>query len=176
MKKWSHEHAKCQNCGSERFPHKGKGYCQRCYPLVKKIEKVDCWDLSNPQSLKGFNQSVLTHLTYHPDGNYKRKLFRKIKDGYKSQTKERLDFFRHREEALTDQVWGLQIEVEFKRIASKCGIKDYRKLFYGSGSVIDAMFDTEQKKYLFTLLNKIQENIRWDGINWGRIFSTQTGQ
>lgn len=172
MKKWTREHAKCQNCGSERFPHKGKGYCKRCYYLVKKIEKVDCWDLTNPQSLKGFPQLALDY----PDENYKRKLFEKIKHGYKSQIQERLDFLRHREETLTGQVWGLQIEVMFERIASKCGIKNHRKLFYGSGSVIDAQFDAEQKKYLFSLLNKIEEKIRWDGINWRRVFSTQTEQ
>jgi len=169
MKKWSHEYAKCQNCGSERFPHKGRGYCKRCYPLVKRMEKIDSWDLSNPQSLKGYPVMALTYR----NENYKRKLFIELKYGCKAQIKERLDFLRHREAKLTGQVQvdGLTLEMSLARIASKCRkIKDYRRLFFGCAGSIDAHFDAEQKRYLFSLLNRIEENIPWSGINWQKIF------
>lgn len=170
MKKWSRKYAKCQNCGSERFAHKGRGYCKRCYHLFKKLEEVENWDSSNPKSLKGYPKLALEH----PDEAYNRELFVKIKSGCKSQIQGRLDFLRHREATLSGQVQvsGLTIEMSFSRIASQCrGIKDYRGLFYGSAGSIDAQFDSEQKRYLFSLLNRIEEKIPWRGINWGRVFS-----
>lgn len=125
--------------------------------------------LIKTQSLKGYPEMALSYR----NKNYKSKLFVEIKDGFKSPIQGRLDFLRHREAELTGQVQvdGITIEYSFERIASKCrGMRDYRRLFHGCAGSIDAHFDVQQKRYLFSLLNRIEENIPWDGINWNKIF------
>ena len=54
MKNWSRKNQSCVNCNTQRYPHKAKGYCNRCYKLIKKIEIVKKWDILKEESMIGF--------------------------------------------------------------------------------------------------------------------------
>lgn len=43
---WSRNAAFCQGCGTDQVPHKAGGWCCRCYPIRKKLEKLSRLDLS----------------------------------------------------------------------------------------------------------------------------------
>ena len=42
MQPWIGGKPRCASCGTRRHPRSWKGLCVRCYPLVAKIEKIDC--------------------------------------------------------------------------------------------------------------------------------------
>src|SRR5262249_19324941 len=50
---WSSKYEKCQECGTQRYSHRAKGLCIRCYQLVYKLKQIEQWDLADPQTLKG---------------------------------------------------------------------------------------------------------------------------
>ena len=37
---WHSKYIHCMGCGTQRFSHRSKGYCTRCYPLIQKISKI----------------------------------------------------------------------------------------------------------------------------------------
>lgn len=49
---WSIKHGKCINCFTTLLKHKAKGYCTKCYPIIKKIEAVDSVDENELYSLR----------------------------------------------------------------------------------------------------------------------------
>lgn len=159
VKNWSNKYDKCQNCGTVRFNHIAKGYCKRCYALIKQLEQVNCWDLSSPQTLKRYPRNVIFH---------RQDVFKKIKKGYVLQIKKRLVFLKTKEESLSEPVYGVDIEHQLQRIAKLCYVKN-KRLFHGRANYIDHNFNKKQKKILYKLLNEIEENIPRK-INWSKIF------
>lgn len=39
--KWSIKNESCLSCNTTIKPHKSKGYCTKCYPVKKEIEKLE---------------------------------------------------------------------------------------------------------------------------------------
>jgi len=164
MNRWSRKYDKCGNCQSDRFKHVAKGYCRRCYGLIKRLNEVEHWDPANPQSLKGFPSIDMPY-----DSQRFSRVFKKIQSGVASQIRGRLAFLKAREERLNYPIQGIDIEHGLRRIAQCCGTKD-RNLFFGIAGYIDLTFDLNQRKILYEWLNRIEENIPWRGINWNRVF------
>src|SRR5258708_2081515 len=42
----------CANCHTERYGIYCRGYCYRCYPLITKKERVECWNVNDPSTLR----------------------------------------------------------------------------------------------------------------------------
>jgi len=95
-RKWSKKFEQCQQCGTVRYNHVAKGLCTRCYRLVKKLEQVSQWDLSNPASFKGY-KGYIEGWTY-----YSAEKFERIKSGVARKIRKRLEFLQGREETLKD--------------------------------------------------------------------------
>lgn len=161
--KWSREYNKCKNCSTIRFKHKARGYCEKCYPNVKRIEKVKKWKYTNiPESIKlGLpNDSRL----------WKKETFLKIKNGNIEQLKDRLQEIKNREQKLNQDIIGLDIETQLNRIANQYKRAIEKDIFKNVSSVFNNNFDNKQRKIIFECLNRIEENIRWSGIDYNKIF------
>ena len=156
---WTKKFDKCQQCGTSRFDHKAKGLCTRCHSLVKRLEQVERWNLQDPKSLKGYPGDTRFE---DPDA------FKKIKSGFSSQIRERMQFLRDKEKMLEGPIDGLTIEFQLGRIARRCGVQ--KPLFHGMANTIDWNFEPKQKKILYRLLNEIEENIRWKGPDLMKVF------
>lgn len=155
---WARKYDKCQNCGTTRYRHVGKGLCSRCYRLSKRLEQVNGWNPDNPESLKGY-----PYTSYDPEE------FRRIKSGFVTQIEERLALLKSREELLEGLVEGTDIEYQLGRIARRCRVRN-KDMFFGIATCIDHSFDNEQKRMLFSLLNKIDEGIPWEGLSLIKVF------
>ena len=158
--RWSKKYDKCQQCGTKRFPQIAKGLCGRCYRLVNKLERVNHWDLSNPDSLKGYPREA---------GFHKLDTFIQVKEGVAAQIRERLAFLKARELMLESTIDGIDVEHILRDIARRCHVKN-RNLFFGIAGYIDDNFKLGQKKVLYELLNEIEEDIPWKGTDWNKVF------
>jgi hypothetical protein len=149
FKPWSRNYPHCQNCRSVRFKHKAKGYCGRCHRLVKKLERVDQWDPNDRRSLTGCPvDPVRVHSAY----------FERIKNHMRAQIERRLFALWAKEEKLKGMVKGIDVEYLLGRLARACRVRK-KALFQGVAGCIDEHFDGNQRKLLFEMLNRIEENL-----------------
>lgn len=160
-RRWSAKHEKCQECGTQRFSHRAKGLCIRCYQLVYKLKQIDQWDLADPQTLKGFPPVLIDLISNE-------RQFNQLKCGAAEEIRRRLDFLKYREQSLQEPIDGLDVEYSLQRIADRCGVRT-ESLFHGIATYINDSFDMEQKKIIYELLNKIEEDISWKAIEWSRV-------
>src|SRR5262249_46851729 len=114
----------------------------------------------DPQTLKGLPKVD----TFWEE----KKIFNQVKRGAAEEVRRRLDFLKYREESLQESVTGIDVEYFLQYIADRCGVRD-KNLFHGIAGTIDYSFDMEQKKVIYELLNKIEEDIPWRAIDWIRV-------
>jgi len=95
--------------------------------------------------------------------------FPKVKLEIAQQWQSRLDWLRYREDKLKGHILGIDIEHGLQRIARMSGVKD-KSIFFGSAGWIDEIFDLEQKRQLFEWIDRIEQGVPWDGINWTAVF------
>ena len=156
---WSKYEA-CVNCGTTERPHRGLGYCNRCYGPGKQFREVMAWDQSKPETLSRYPGQV--DLDSPQD-------FELLREGYLQELKQRLNTLRRWEQAVEDSVDGLQIEFQLGRIANYAGTKTHG-LYHGSASYIDSQFKPEQRKVLHSLLQRIEIDRPWRGVNLTCVF------
>lgn len=84
------------------------------------------------------------------------------------QLKERLDWLQIRERKLNEDILGIDLEYAFGRLAKNCGVNN-NGLFHSSANTFDHNFTMEQKKIIFRLIDNIEQNIKWRGIDWSEI-------
>ncbi len=164
MKTWSAKYKECKNCRTTRHPHIAKGFCKRCYPVQLRLQQLQRWDPSKPQS---FLKDIPPSLRYL--------ITTQNLDGFKSDAekiiKSRLNDLRMREDKLKGMVTGIDIEHQLKNIARMIVPDRYNKrnkLYHGVASIIDQNFNGEQKKLIYSLLDKIDEGLPWKGIRYGQ--------
>jgi hypothetical protein len=156
---WSPNYKKCANCGTTRHPHKAKGFCKNCYPLQLTFQNSRGWDLSKPESLKGFPHAALPFI------NTPQRL-EAFKLEFQNRIARRLYDLRLREEKLKAIITGIDIEHQLETIARKI-VPRSRKIYHGVADLIDQNFNNKQKKIIYILLNKIHETLPWRGIRIG---------
>lgn len=149
MKRWSKKHEKCRNCGTVRFKHYARGYCTRCYRLIKRLSQVDQWNHSDPNTLKGYPKN--SHY-------FQSDIFMMLKTGYPKAIKRRLASLKAIEDKLAKPISGIDIEHLLEIISRKC-LGKHRKLFHQTGNAFDDRFNEEQRILLYETLNKVVENI-----------------
>jgi hypothetical protein len=156
---WSRRHESCRNCGTQELNHKARGYCRRCYPLVLRREKVEAWDLDDPDTL----------VHYPSEREFRsRQWFNRIKTGYLRQLDDRLRRIQVREARRSESVEGLDLEFLLTDIAALCGIRG-KSLYHGVSGSFDT-FTPDQRQLLYQLLIRIEESLPWRGIDWRKIF------
>jgi hypothetical protein len=158
---WSREYKECKNCGTTDDPHMARGFCKRCYPLQLKLEHSKRWDLSRPESLKGFShfrQQLVTTQNH----------LENFKIDAKEQIRSRLDYLRIRAEKLKAVITGIDIEYKLEEIAHLALRGRYKwGVYHGIATLIDHKFNAKQRKLIYSLLNKIDETLPWKGIRYG---------
>jgi hypothetical protein len=160
-RKWSKKFEKCEQCGTDRYKHLARGLCTRCYPLVRKLEQVNGWSVDNPGDLE-------ENLTDKILGNPER--FERAKSNVANQIRDRLERLKIREEKLEGSVDGMDIECQLQWLIRQCPSVRDKELCYGTASTFNDEFNMEQRKILYELLNDIEENVRWTGIDWFRVW------
>ena len=159
MKRWSKNHKRCVNCGTARRRHAGRGYCTRCYFLVRKLHAVEMWNLAEPTTLSDYPRDPLFHNPTY---------LNRLRKGSIAQISERLNVLRDKEEMLSRAISGLEIEYQLRRLAKRAGARDPH-LHFGVGTFISQTFDSKRRRILFRLLLEIEESIPWGGINLYRL-------
>lgn len=162
MEKWSSKFDACFNCSTTRFPHRGKGYCRRCYPLVIKLEQVKSWEESQPGTWAGFPNLSLD-LARH---------FIRIKKGFSEQYSGRLSMLKYYEEKLKGPVTGLDLEYKFRAVGNLCGI-DGDQLFGHDAGVFESQLDPDQRLFVYQKMHSIIEAKKWKGIDWYEVFNSK---
>lgn len=162
---WAKKTSSCRNCGTQRHPHRGKGFCSKCYGLGTRLERIQSWDLSRPETLVG----------YPREPSYRNTLiFERVKEGVRIQVQERLETIRVREVMRTVVNDPICIEYQLRRLAAYAGAKN-KDILFGIAGYIGEKFNPEQQQALYGLLHRIEEDIPWTGINWYRVFSDTRG-
>jgi hypothetical protein len=41
VSEWPQQRPSCENCKTKRFSHRRRGFCVRCYSLIRRIEKLE---------------------------------------------------------------------------------------------------------------------------------------
>ncbi len=153
MNKWSNDFNACKNCSTIRFPYQGRGYCGRCYPIIKRIENIESWEQDNPKTWKGYPKSSVDLS----------KDFLKIKKSFVLQLKERLASLKYKEQRLLGPISG---------IARLAGV-DGGLLFFHDAGAFESHLDEDQRLFIYQKLHAIAEAKRWKGIDWWRVFDTK---
>ena len=161
MERWSRKYDSCVNCKTRRYSHRGRGYCTRCYGLIRKLENVSRWDLADVSTLKDYPRDFAF---------FNEESFVKIKKGFEKQINDRLDFLKIREEKFEEKlVDPLDIEYQLRHLAQCARVRN-KNIFFGIAGYIQTEFLPEQRKVLYHLLNEIEEGISWRGIDYYEIF------
>ncbi len=154
MKRAKQTDVGCLNCRTVRYPIYARGYCNRCYRLVRKLEIIEQWDLRVPQTLRGYPQLR----------SFRREeILRALRHEFTHQIRRRLEFLRHREEQRESGVDGYTIELLLRQLAKAAGARG--EVHYGVASWIDHTFPPAQHNALFRLLQDIEDKIPWRGLN-----------
>lgn len=158
---WSKKYSECQNCGTQKqkYYHKSRGYCYRCYPLILEREKVEQWKYNDPGPWK-----ELYKIYFH---NIQEKDFNREKSDKLKIIKCKLDWYKNREEILKGEITGKLIASGLQHIAIICGVRN-KNLFSDWINTFDWNFMPEQKKLIFECIDKIEQNLPWrmiDNVN-----------
>lgn len=147
MDAWSRKHDSCVNCGTKRYPHKGKGYCNCCYNLSKTISNVEKWDYSKRSNLKACNLDVT---------RFSEERFNRIKNAYIKKLKDCLRHIKARENKLSEEIYGIDIEEQLTWLASIVRLKEPQRFWVANK--IDHNFTPKQRKILFEMLKDLEYN------------------
>lgn len=151
----------CKNCGSIRFSIRARGYCKRCYPVIRKIEIIKLWELEEIRTLKYYPKDGIFH---------NEKDFIKIKKSFIKQREERLSYFKISEQVLNGDIYGSNIVPLFQKIAKLAGSRN-KDLLWHQEDLFDHNFNQKQKRIIYKILNSIKESIPWNGVDWHRVFN-----
>jgi len=164
--------AACGNCGTERYPQYRRGYCEDCYRLKRRLEKISKWDPSDPDTLdkeKEFRkgggppsrlnlkgESVRYILGFHPKG-FDQEVQQQKSQKLQEITKK-LKRLKTMESQRAGDIDGINIEHAFRRLAKYAGVTN-DSVLYGIASLVTAEFDEKQMRILFGFLLDIEERV-----------------
>jgi hypothetical protein len=177
MSGWPLDIKMCKNCKGEpsRYAYRARGYCSRCYRLIRHIEKVQAWDRSRRETLKKPPKDGM----FDPAVGYGRSN-RLITDGFTQvqfevcrtetirQLEDRLALLRHREEIrrLDLPVDGLSLEQKFAELLHMIQPKAE---YPTNASYLNANFNEAERRVIYALLEEIIEQAPWSGVDWMKI-------
>lgn len=140
---WSRKHTNCISCSTEEWEHKGKGYCAKCYPLMKKKEIIEQWDKNYPTSLKPvspIDERILERLIQWDD-------LEKAKESLLRQIDTRLHLYKMYNSI--GKVDPISIELLLERISTLTNNISDTKLFHGAVTRYSENFTNEQRQIIY---------------------------
>jgi hypothetical protein len=175
---WPEHLDACANCTglASAYSYGARGYCSRCYRVIRHIEEVEAWDRKRPETLKRIAKDGM----FDPAVGY-RQSTRLITDGFNEteftrfqkriirQLKRRLGLLHHREEIRRGEVpvSALMLEHKFAELLHLVRTKaDYPR----NASYLNRHFNQAERRILYALLEEIIEQAPWRGIDWGPVF------
>ena len=139
MKFNSKKYHACINCSTIRYKHIARGYCSRCYTIVRKKELVKRWNLSESKSLKDCPIDV---------NRFSLDRFAKFQSLFIKDLDKQLQCLKVKEEKLSSPINGIDIEMQLTYIVSRVKIRN-KNLFYHTANSFDHQFDMKQKEIIF---------------------------
>lgn len=178
MAEWPLDVEACRNCtgDSERYSYGARGYCNRCYRIIKRIEDVRAWNRSRPETLKGIAKDGLVD----PDVGYSRSTrlmtdsltevqFEIFREEHIRQLRRRLDLLRHRERIRRRDVPVDAGDLE-QKFAELLHLVRRKANYPHNASYLGKHFNEEERRVLYALLEEIIEQAPWRGIEWSPIY------
>jgi hypothetical protein len=172
MASWPIDAEGCRNCtGSpDRYAHGASGYCNRCYRLLRQIERVKRWDRAYPDTLKGIPKSGIVDFETGPTArlltdNYDNDEFEIVRQEYIRQYRARLKLLCHREQVRRHEfaVSALQLEEKFGQFLR---LIRPRASYPRNASYINDNFNEAERRVIYGLLEEILEQAPWNGVQW----------
>jgi hypothetical protein len=163
MSPWPDKYQACANCrcDPEDRGYGGRGYCGRCYRLVRLIEKAKVWDHTRPETY-GDEPMLDVWKEKHDE-------FSVAKAEYIRQVKSRLGYLRVRNEFRTGVREVRSLDIEYK-LGTLLNFLRPRALYPRNASYINRHFNKEERRVLYGLLDGIEDHIPWKGIVWDDVF------
>lgn len=140
---WSRKHTNCISCGTEEWEHKGRGYCVKCYPLMKKREIIEQWNKNNLASLEPvspIDERILERLI-------KSDYLEKAKESLLRQIDARVHLYKMYNSP--GEVDPISIEFLLERITTLTNNISHSKLFNGAVTRYSENFTNEQRQIIY---------------------------
>ena len=158
--RWSKNSDHCVNCLTEDRRHAARGYCTKCYRILRRIEVTREWmhDCERPPA--GF---PFLRVPRDPAA------FERVKSGIVRQLEGHLARLATRRQMVADRtVEGISIEFLLRDIAVMAGAKE-SSVCTSVANIMNDDFTPEQKATIYELLLDIDESIPRRMINVGRL-------
>lgn len=147
----------CNSCNSDIWGLVSKKSCRKCYPIIRKIERVKSWKYNIPNSwkpIKGIDMNILSHTRSKSE-------FELIKNEIVSQLQSRIHLFK--QYFSNEEVDGMELEImlnRFSKLLSNAN-KDRGWQFHGYATIIDHELDPNSIKFIYKQLVLILINRRF---------------
>ena len=152
---WSKKYDCCQSCGTHEWDHRAKGYCSKCYPLIRIKDVAEAWDVNDKSTLIPYgpiDKPLLEYLIKNGE-------LEKARESILRQIEARIHLFIRFNNP--GDVEPLHIEFLWERIAEVTNNVSQLKLFYGSASRYASNFNKLQRQIIYKDLLRILINRRF---------------
>jgi hypothetical protein len=168
MPKWSRFHEACLNCGTQRRPHDGKGYCKPCHVMMKLIWAAEKGDMPPRPMLT--RDAIVAGLADRALSNEE---FERYRCEYIRQYWERLTSLHHWEQSRHQRVTGWDIEETLQLVHGYIRPKSTLRPYHGIGRSLEDQFADDQRSIIYGLLLDLIDHVPWKGIDheefWRRV-------
>lgn len=150
---WNKNYSKCLSCETTEWLHKSKGYCSKCYPLIKMMRILESWDSNVPNTIipvGPINQTIRDLIIRSNKVN-------EVKEGLIADINSRITLYKRYNSPNGD---AMTIEFFLERIASITNNLNSEKLFHGAVTRYNDNFNSEQRKIILKDLAQILINRR----------------
>jgi hypothetical protein len=148
---WSRRYDQCTNCKVDKYPHKSRGYCVRCYPIAQRVKVLEAWTLGQtlPRELERHNIEDNEFLS-------------KLRLAWMREYRRRLAQLRRFEQD-SSNVSGLDIEHLANDVARhmRPRVRRNRSPHYGIASWVNSQFGIAERRALRKLLVDMLRGLRW---------------
>lgn len=146
---WSKKENKCKNCLTTLFKHKAQGFCYKCYPIIQKMNAIDCAHENELYCLKIYYQ---IEFSLNNDLADKIKLRNEIKESIKQIYLHYIELYGKIENNLL-KVDILRLEYIFNEISKK--VNGNRYFYTNDLSTFQCSFSEEELKIIALKLLKM---------------------
>lgn len=175
MSGWPWAIKACKNCtgGPLHHTYGARGYCNRCYRVIRHIERVKAWDRNRRETLRGIPKSSYDSAVGYrnstvliTDGDiYTDEEFEHCRKRHIDQLEKRLALLLEREKIrrLEVEVTGQHLEEKFSKLLRLIRPSaEYQR--YSIYRYLDDKFNEAQRRFIYAQLEEIIEQAPWPGV------------
>jgi hypothetical protein len=174
MSAWPKNREACANCTctAGTFSYRARGYCSRCYNVIRQIRDIEAWDRKYPETLKHvpkdgiINSASETHATTSRliTDTFTDEKFETCREGCIKQLRQRLVVLRHREEIRRCEIEVKPLDLEHK-FAELLKLIRPKAEYPRNASYINQNFNEKERRVIYALLEGVIEQAPWPGIS-----------